>query len=375
MGFQPKRWQMRNIYIDWLRGVSIFLVLCTHGLVSSHLMFFLSKTSAATVAKNGYYGCTIFFVISGFLITTTSLKRWGSPGAIVPFEFYVVRVARILPLLVLMLSLYSCLYSFGVDGFVPKDSEILYRGIVAAITFQYNVFFQSNWETIGMLPMNPLWSLAIEEVFYLVFPLIMIALRRKSLLGLVFCILIFQGPAARQTSTLYSFFSCVDALAYGCLAGLVTSIFKDSISSRFSGYGLMLAGGAVAFATIGYAFVVDVASYGPSFVAFGACVFLVGATLSMPPMWTFARFYLLYRSPVIVLAPLALLGALSYEIYLFHLIFAFLFPPNKIHSFPMYSALALMSLTVMAAALNYCFSEPLNKRIRRFYDGDAVSLS
>jgi peptidoglycan/LPS O-acetylase OafA/YrhL len=67
---------------------------------------------------NGQYGVQIFFAVSGFLITSTALRRWGSLSAVSIPDFYRLRFARIAPLLLLLLAVLSLLHLAGVPNFV-----------------------------------------------------------------------------------------------------------------------------------------------------------------------------------------------------------------------------------------------------------------
>jgi peptidoglycan/LPS O-acetylase OafA/YrhL len=111
----------------------------------------------------------MFFVLSGFLITTSALDKWKALPNINLCEFYLKRFARIMPLLVALLLVLSILHITEVKGFVINpNSTILLRALFAALTFHV------NWLEIqvGYLPgsWDVLWSLSIEEVFYLFFP-------------------------------------------------------------------------------------------------------------------------------------------------------------------------------------------------------------
>jgi len=92
----------RNFRIDLLRGIAIFLVLILHfhlsyALTDSPLNVLLSKAAIKAVAVNGNYGVTMFFAISGYLITSTAINRYGSLGNIDLRSFYIFRLSRILP--------------------------------------------------------------------------------------------------------------------------------------------------------------------------------------------------------------------------------------------------------------------------------------
>src|ERR1700748_2049718 len=104
---QARSWS-RVDGIDLLRGLAIFFVLMNH--VNMQLLFAhvpytegLPKQLVSSLVWNGQRGVQIFFCISGFLIASTSIKRWGSFARMRAPGFYWLRVARIAPLFVLLL--------------------------------------------------------------------------------------------------------------------------------------------------------------------------------------------------------------------------------------------------------------------------------
>jgi peptidoglycan/LPS O-acetylase OafA/YrhL len=214
--------------IDVLRGVSVLLVLLHH----IHLRFVLGHYPVAELLPkpvgrvlfwSGYYAVLMFFVISGFVITNVSLRRWTTLTRIEVLPFYRLRIARIAPCLVLLLALLSVLHLAGVYDYVidPKRSSLT-RALVAATTFHL------NWleGTRGYLPgsWDVLWSLSIEEAFYIFFPLVCAAARREYLLAIPALVLIAAGPVSRvydagpEPWDEYAYLSCTDGLAFGCVA-------------------------------------------------------------------------------------------------------------------------------------------------------------
>lgn len=188
----------RNAGIDFLRGLSILLVLLNHiglrirltqGILGDHL----PKELLNDLNFNGSEAVSIFFVISGFLITTNALMRWGHLGAIELRGFYVRRAARILPLLATLVAVLAILDLAGVDGYViNKPGQSLHGAIGSAFGLYLNVYEARN----GYLPANwdVLWSLSIEEVFYLAFPLMCVFLRRAWLLSAAMALLALSLP-------------------------------------------------------------------------------------------------------------------------------------------------------------------------------------
>jgi peptidoglycan/LPS O-acetylase OafA/YrhL len=293
----------RNQPIDALRGLSIFLVITLHYCMFLPTGFaWIPMDAFSHLARNGYYGVTLFFTISGFLITSRTLKRYGSLGAIKPREFYLARFARIYPLLFALVISLVVLSYLRVNYFVPPMGINIWAAAWKALTFQFNSYYIAG--ASGFTTWAPLWSLAIEEVFYVLFPIVCIALRSNAMLVAALVALIAQGILMRfQQFDLYYFSTCADAIAMGCLAAL--SLVRLRRSAPL-GMLLMCGGFTVVAARYLSATVTDDLAFGPTVIAFGAAAFLAGASL----VTTKRRRYL---------APIELLGRRSYEIYLIHI--------------------------------------------------------
>src|SRR5947209_3713299 len=159
--------------IDVLRGLCIIAVVLHHINLRIHfrdssLGHWIGPAANRVLFWSGYYGVRVFFVISGFLITTWSLKRWGGLRQISLRKFYRMRFARIIPCLVGLLVLLSILDRAGTPFFtINTQHTSLGRALLAAFTFHI------NWleARTGYLPAawDVLWSLSVEEVFYIFF--------------------------------------------------------------------------------------------------------------------------------------------------------------------------------------------------------------
>src|SRR5882672_9340018 len=109
--------------VDLLRGLAIFLVLMNH--VNMRLLIAkvpytngLPEQLVSSLVWNGQPGVQIFFSVSGFLITSMSLRRWGSLSGISLRGFYLMRFARIAPLLIALLATLSLLHFLHLHDFV-----------------------------------------------------------------------------------------------------------------------------------------------------------------------------------------------------------------------------------------------------------------
>lgn len=150
--------------IDGLRAIAVLMVL------AYHLQF--------PFAKGGLLGVTVFFVISGFLITRILVSELGSTRTIDLKKFWVRRIRRLLPAVLVMVSF--LIFAGAVWNrvlFTKTCSDLL------SAIFCYNNWHQifrnvSYFENAGMpSPLTHCWSLSVEAQFYLVYPLLLIFLQ------------------------------------------------------------------------------------------------------------------------------------------------------------------------------------------------------
>jgi peptidoglycan/LPS O-acetylase OafA/YrhL len=198
--------------LDGLRGIAILLVLGYH----------------VGWIPGGFLGVDVFFVLSGFLITTLLLEEWGQSGAIDLRAFYVRRVRRLLPALLVLLATLGMLAAFeAADGRVG-EGEAIASSITVCLLYVANIWRASGHFLTG--PLTQMWTLAQEEQFYLLWPpLLLLGLRFRVRLGALAVVLaattlgviawrIHLGPGPR------SYFgpdTHSDPLIVGCLLAVL----------------------------------------------------------------------------------------------------------------------------------------------------------
>jgi len=197
MGYQPA--------LDGLRALSVIAVIAYHA-------------NLAWI-PGGFIGVEVFFVVSGYLITTLLIEERMRNGSVNLKQFWIRRARRLLPALIAML----CASAIAVAFFVPEFAPSFRRDVLAA------VFYMSNWWQIFFVsvpyfaPLDPpilrhLWSLAIEEQWYLIWPVVFgavlcrrrVRLRRSgfivvlvALAIMVFTALMYVSDDETRTNFLY----------------------------------------------------------------------------------------------------------------------------------------------------------------------------
>jgi peptidoglycan/LPS O-acetylase OafA/YrhL len=172
--------------LDGIRALSVIAVLVYH----------LGTTGGRQLLPGGFLGVDVFFVLSGFLITSLLLAEAEQSGGISLWTFYVRRAKRLLP------ALYTVLIVVAAVGvsLVPQQVARLRGDVVAALAYGTNWWLidqnSSYFGTGGDRPplLNHLWSLAVEEQFYVLWPLLLVAVlavtRRRGPLLVVTLVLI-----------------------------------------------------------------------------------------------------------------------------------------------------------------------------------------
>lgn len=332
---------MRIPSLDGLRALSIALVMLGH--LSGTTGFIQLPQLLSGVS---FLGVRVFFIISGFLITSLLLEEEARTRTVSLGHFYFRRTMRIFPPFYVFVA---CMALAGSMGWI----ELREHDILAAVTYTMNYHQDRSWF------LGHTWSLAVEEQFYLLWPLLMkyLGSRRAAHAALVTVVcaplvriaLLIFAPGFREGIG-ETFPTVADAIATGCLL----AFYRDRIGASSLG-GRFLNSRAVWITPV---LVLGVASI-PS-TKFG---FLVGQTLAnvgialvlervvRSPGDAVGRFL---NTPVVIRV-----GVLSYSLYLWQQPFLNRYSDHPIAMFPLNVALACV-----AAAVSYRVIERPALRLR-----------
>ena len=326
--------------LDGLRAISAAMVVLGHAGKALHVGRDL-PFGAGVIDVWGPVGVTVFFVISGFLITRLLLEERNNTGTINLRAFYMRRTFRILPAYWAYLAVVAVLASAGVVAASPS-------------AFLKAIFFTTNYLNPGSWVVNHSWSLANEEQFYLFWPFLLLLLgafkARKTAIGLIIAAPVMRVltyvflPEMRPNITAFLHLR-VDALMIGCWAALELEEFGTSRVLDFLARPLVAAGSTVYLVVISCvmrrAGVVN-AGFGYSIEAFCALSVItwglrnadtaVGRVLNSKP---FVHF-----------------GLISYSLYLWQQLWLSHETPAPVWSIPLQVAGA-----VLCAELSYRFVE------------------
>ncbi len=319
--------------LDGLRAVSIMLVLLCH--------------AAATVdgphwTSHGGQGVRVFFVISGYLITTLLFRELGKTGSVSLLKFYYRRTLRIFPPFYFYIGVVMVLAAFGLAQIPRAD-------LVHALTYTVNYRANPAWEV------GHSWSLSVEEQFYLLWPFVVLVLGRKR--AIVAAALFAAVVPLIRIATYYllpsqrpliqtAFQTVGDSLAIGCLlAGVRDRLASISLYVKFQRSPLFV---LVPFGAVGLVFM-------SSHTRFDL---LIGQTSVDILIALIIDWCVTYPGGVVGkflnTAPLVFLGQISYSLYLWQQIFLNRFTTSWYAQFPQNLALSL----VAAVASYYIIEKP-----------------
>lgn len=298
--------QMRDKYYDGIRAIAIMAVISVHWL-GPYLPGF----------KGGYVGVDVFFVLSGFIITTVLWRRAPRPGLREDYgNFLWGRLKRLYPALLGLLIVGTAVV--GCLGHPVDLAEAIHSAVIAVV--QATSIFR-GLQLDHVEPFAHTWSLSVEWVFYLLWPIILFAAKRRGvdplrLAGLAgiasFLLFVVTLPASPQW-----FYYGLTSRSAQLMAG--ASIALWAISGRFRP--TLRAAPVSVLSVLALAVIALWAVFGPQEMALQYR--LIGYPLVTVSAMYLCALPVLGQSPLVSILswnPLARLGLVSYSLYLWHLL-------------------------------------------------------
>jgi peptidoglycan/LPS O-acetylase OafA/YrhL len=294
--------------LDGIRGVAVLSVLLYH---ARQLPF-----------EGGFLGVNLFFVLSGFLITALLYEEWSKRGAISLKAFYVRRALRLIPALLLFMGV-----TVAASGFLEDARSFAQARTTALLTLGYVVNWFVTPEGPGHYALGHAWSLAIEEQFYLAWPILLscMLVRNWSRRSVAATLLLLIAASALvrayywsvdliPTRAYYYTWSRLDGILMGALAALILS-WRGRATVAPARIALLnlggVLGGAFYLGTLWTVTAADPFLYYGGMFAQNAGLALLLASLAVSPWRATERLF--------SAAPLVWAGKVSYGAYLWHL--------------------------------------------------------
>ena len=344
--------------IDGLRAIAVGVVILYHAQITifDHQLF-----------KGGFIGVDIFFVISGYLITSIILKELLTTGYFSFKYFYERRIRRILPalLFVMLVSLpFAWMYLLP-SSFVDFSKSILY-----SLGFSSNLYFHYSGQQYGseggsLKSFLHTWSLSVEEQYYILFPIFLLVTfkySRKYLIHiLLFGFVVSLGLADWGSRNLSSFnFYVLPTRVWELLAGSILAYFEITKGHRSKHQTLNLTLPTIGFLLIGHSILFfNDKMFHPSFYTLSP---IIGVCLIIWFSHKNETITKLLSTKLFVA-----IGLISYSLYLWHYpIFVF----NKIAEFTggdIFKKLSLGFLILILSIFSYYFIEkPFRNKNNKF---------
>ena len=336
--------------IDGLRTISVFAIIIYH----SNLVLF-----GHTLFQGGFIGVDIFFVISGYLITTLILKEIYKTNQFSFKYFYERRIRRILPVL-LFVTITMSIVSYFI--LLPLSLIDFSKSILSIFSFSSNFYFHYIGQTYGLedsqlKPLLHTWSLSVEEQFYILFPIFLIIIikffRKYFLLVLflTFSISLLFSQYCSKTHPSFNFYMLLTR-GYELLIGSLLSYYelnnRDSRKS-YSIYNQICPSFGLLLILYSFIFFNSSKIFHPGFITL---IPLIGVSLVI---WFCKKGELI--TEILSSKIFVFFGLISYSLYLWHYpIFAFL-KYTDIFNISIWIKLLSILLTIILSILSYYLIE------------------
>ncbi len=336
--------------LDVLRGIAILLVLVRH-------------SWPETFGGAGAVGVVLFFTLSGYLITGVIMRDITQTHSINFRRFYAHRAFRLLPALVLLLSVFSLTeLMFNHLG----DEKIVWQSVFASLFYLND--FPLPFDT--SVAVNHLWTLAIEEQFYLLWPFLLVSAARRNRITrlLVASIVTLLLVCAISVALTYEDPARIYILPSTWASAMVMGAAAQLHAGRLRGYVAKSASWAVVAAvSIGMLAALSMwqdAKDSPIFYL------VAGPTIALGTVGLIFTVGAMRVLPGRALEPLRLLGLVSYAVYLWNpLVMGWLHSVEGLYRW------VDIPVTIAAGVVSWFTAEALGRRWRSIFDNRAASRS
>lgn len=349
--------------IDGLRTIAVGTVILFHGKLG--------------LLPGGFVGVDVFFVISGFLISSILLGEIGH-GRFSLAGFYERRIRRILPALMVVLL---AVMLAGALVYPPQDYLLLAKSAKAAALFYANFFFHGQAGYFApdaeTQPLLHTWSLAVEEQFYLVAPLFLWGIARLArqwqvaLVGLAFAVSLGFSVAGAMNEDGSGAFYLPHSRAFELIIGMMLAM---GLAPRLPSQTAAEITGVTGLALIAYSVLFfSEATPFPGYAALAPCL---GAALIIAS----GAGHTTFVSRILATAPMVFTGKISYSLYLWHWPI-FVFAAYQWGELSVFDRVGLIVAAYLLSVLTYWFVEqPARQRTpfltrRRIFICGAVALA
>jgi peptidoglycan/LPS O-acetylase OafA/YrhL len=356
--------------LDGLRAISVMLVLIDHSAFTFGFPAVLLTFYHPIYV--GYLGVRVFFVISGFIISTLLIQEYQERGFISLSAFYKRRILRIVP------AFYCYILFIFIMGCVNPSLKYPWWIYVAALTF--TTHFWTHWSGFVGNPglfLGHAWSLSAEEQFYLLWPACLVFFGPASrllrpLVAAVICFALFFRVVFIHYCiqwlpiiTTQLFVTNVDSIMFGCLLALAFKSQPNQLLTYFNIQPALMRLAAAAIIVLPFLFRDKIN-------------FIIGPTLQSPAIAYLIGSYIMVPSglgySILNLPWLAFMGRLSYSIYIWQQFFLASRHTEKLYWFQMFPQ-NLLFLCLAALFSFYVIERPFLKIKTRFNRSSTTPLS
>ena len=350
--------------IDSLRAIAVIAVIIYH--------------IDANYLPGGFLGVDLFFVLSGYLISSLIIKEYKSTGTVNLYNFYVRRARRLLPAVYFMITVVLIIITLFNGVLLKKSYLDALFGYIYSSNWWYIFHKLDYFDSFGsQSPFKHLWSLAIEEQFYMFFPLIFLIFNRKSksnngnsklnknfiyvvlsliLVSLIAHILLFD------INNINRIYFGTDTRAFSLLVGVVGAILypMDRLSERTTKKDNMIYSiVSLVSILVLIGIMINTSEYNTWLYRGG---FLLVAIIGLIIIISSGRQYT-FMSKLLSFKPFVFIGKISYSLYLWHFpILVVTTPVSEIGNPNLFYVTLRIFLIFLVATGSYMFVEtPIRK--------------